>query len=190
MDDSILITTKKLLGLDDNYTPFDQDIIVFINGAMMVLQQLGVGPLKGFTITDATQTWSDFLPSDIMLDGVKQYIYLYVRLAFDPPASSVVMEAMNKQKAELEWRLREQAEFYPGDGSRPGYYEKDTVYSAVEPESGVQFSIDRLGSMTVETIGEEEIHCQCDCLDDDVPAGTIYGVDGDQSVFVTGRGGR
>ena len=63
MDDSILITTKKLLGLDDNYTPFDQDIIVFINSAMMVLQQLGVGPLKGFTVSDATQTWADFLPS-------------------------------------------------------------------------------------------------------------------------------
>lgn len=163
MDDSILITTKKLLGLDDNYTPFDQDIIVFINGAMMVLQQLGVGPLKGFTITDATQTWSDFLPSDVMLDGVKQYIYLYVRIAFDPPASSVVMEAMEKQKAELEWRLREQAEFYPGDGSRPGYYEK-----------------------TADTDSEKE----AEELPDEVPADPLYPVKGLQSVFVTGGGNR
>ena len=125
MDSSILNTIKKLVGLSVDYTPFDEDIKIFINGAMMVLQQLGVGPLKGFTVTDYTQSWSDFLPSDIMLEGVKQYIYLYVKMAFDPPASSVVMEAMEKQKQELEWRLREQAEFYPGDGSRRGYYQKE-----------------------------------------------------------------
>ena len=123
MESSILNTIKNLLGLDDNYTPFDQQILVFINGAMMVLQQLGVGPLKGFIVTDYTQTWGDFLPSDIMLDGVKHYIFLYVKMAFDPPASSVVMESMEKQKSELEWRLREQAEFYPGDGTRLGYYQ-------------------------------------------------------------------
>ena len=124
MNSSILSTIKKLIGLDVDYTPFDEDIKVFINGAMMVLQQLGVGPLQGFTVTDFTQTWDEFLPSDIMLEGVKQYIYLYVKMAFDPPASSVVMDAMEKQKQELEWRLREQAEFYPGDGSRLGYYEQ------------------------------------------------------------------
>lgn len=124
MDSSILNTIKKLIGLDVDYTPFDEDIKVFINGAMMVLQQLGVGPLKGFTVTDFTQTWGDFLPSDTMLDGVKQYIFLYVKMAFDPPASSVVMDALKSQKQELEWRLREQAEFFPGDGSRPGYYEQ------------------------------------------------------------------
>ena len=128
MDASILFTIKKLLGLDCNYTPFDQDILVFINGAMMVLQQLGVGPVNGFTVNDHLATWSDFLPEDIMLEGVKQYIFLYVKMAFDPPASSVVMEAMEKQKSELEWRLREQAEFYPGDGSRLGYWEaQDTT---------------------------------------------------------------
>lgn len=124
MDDSILITIKKLIGLDGNYTPFDTDIIVFINSAMMTLQQLGVGPLAGFTVSDYSQKWTDFLPSDIMLDGAKQYVYLCVKMAFDPPASSVVMEAYEKQKAELEWRLREQAEFYPGDGSRKGYWER------------------------------------------------------------------
>ena len=124
MEKSILNTIKKLLGLGVDYTPFDEDIKVFINGAMMVLQQLGVGPLTGFTVTSHEQTWADFLPSDTMLEGAKQYIYLYVKMAFDPPASSVVMDAMEKQKQEIEWRLREQAEFFPGDGSRPGYYEK------------------------------------------------------------------
>jgi len=118
MDDSILVTIKKLLGLDANYTPFDTDIIVFINGAMMVLQQLGVGPDTGYTITDSSQTWTEFLPSDVMLEAVKHYIFLYVRMVFDPPTSSVVMEAMNKQRAELEWRLREQVEFYKDSESQ------------------------------------------------------------------------
>lgn len=137
MGDSILITIKKLLGLDIDYTPFDQDIIVFINGAMMVLQQLGVGPVRGYTVTGHSQTWSEFLPSDIMLEGVKHYIYLYVKMAFDPPASSVVMDAMKAQRQELEWRLREQAEFYPGDGSRLGYYEQlDTNASSGAESSG------------------------------------------------------
>lgn len=124
MEKSILNTIKKLIGLGVEYTPFDEDIKVFINGAMMVLQQIGVGPKAGFTVTDYSQTWDDFLPSDTMLDGAKQYIYLYARTAFDPPSSSVVMEAIEKQKEELVWRLREQAEFYPGDGTRLGYYEK------------------------------------------------------------------
>ena len=123
MGDSILGTIKKLLGLDDNYTAFDTDIIVFINSAMMTLQQLGVGPERGLTVTGITEKWSDFIPTDMMLEGVKTYIYLCVRMTFDPPASSFVMDAMKQQKEELEWRLREQAEFYPGDGTRKGYWE-------------------------------------------------------------------
>lgn len=121
MEDSILVTIKKLLGLDCNYTAFDTDIVVFINSAMMTLQQLGVGPVEGFTVTGAGETWADFLPSDTMLEGVKSYIFLCVKMVFDPPTSSFVMDAMKQQKEELEWRLREQAEFYPGDGSRKGY---------------------------------------------------------------------
>lgn len=124
MEDSILITVKKMLGLDSNYTAFDTDIVVFINAAMMTLQQIGVGPLNGFTVTGATETWEDFLPSDMMLEGVKTYIYLSVKMTFDPPVTSFVMDAMKQQKEELEWRLREQAEFYPGDGSQKGYLEQ------------------------------------------------------------------
>lgn len=125
MEDSILVTIKKLLGLDCNYTAFDTDIVVFINTAMMTLQQLGVGPVEGFTVTGAGETWADFLPSDTMLEGVKSYIFLCVKMVFDPPSSSFVMDAMKQQKEELEWRLREQAEFYPGDGSRKGYYQNE-----------------------------------------------------------------
>ena len=123
MDDSILATVKKMLGLDINYDAFDTDVIVFINTTMMTLQQLGVGPTAGFTVSDISQKWNDFLPSDTMLEGVKTYIYLCVKMVFDPPVSSFVMDAMKQQKEELEWRIREQAEFYPGDGSRKGYWE-------------------------------------------------------------------
>lgn len=121
--ESILNTIKKMLGLDADYTPFDTDIMVFINSAMMTFQQLGVGPLNGLSITGPNETWNDLNPEGIMMDGVKNYIYLCVKMVFDPPSSSFVMEAMNKQKEELEWRLREQAAFYPGDGSKPGYYQ-------------------------------------------------------------------
>lgn len=124
MDDSILNTIKKMLGMAADYPAFDTDVIVFINSAMMVLQQYGVGPKAGFTITSATQTWSEFIPEGIHLESVKTYIYLSVKMAFDPPANSFVMDAMKQQKEELEWRLREQAEFYPGDGSRLGYWQQ------------------------------------------------------------------
>ena len=122
-DDSILLTIKKMLGMEMDYCAFDTDIIVFINSAMMTLQQLGVGPEQGFVVTGLNEMWSDFIPSDTMLEGVKSYIFLCVKMVFDPPTSSFVMESMKAQKEELEWRLREQAEFYPGDGSRKGYWE-------------------------------------------------------------------
>ena len=125
VDGSILQTVKKMLGLDVNYDAFDTDIIVFINSAMMTLQQLGVGPERGFVVTGLREMWSDFIPSDTMLEGVKSYLFLCVKMAFDPPTSSFVMDSMKSQKEELEWRLREQAEFYPGDGSRKGHYQKE-----------------------------------------------------------------
>lgn len=158
MDSSILNTIKKLIGLDVDYTPFDEDIKVFINGAMMVLQQLGVGPKTGFVVSDLTQTWGDFLPSDMMLEGAKQFIYLYVKMAFDPPASSVVMEAMKSQRQELEWRLREQAEFFPGDGSRLGYYEQLAAENNEEEKgSGDRFLQTEAGIVRIVSVREESI---------------------------------
>lgn len=124
MEESILYTIKKMLGLQANYNVFDTDIITFINSALMTLQQIGVGPNGGFAITDEYALWSDFIPGNIMLEGVKTYIYLSVKLLFDPPGNSVVTESMKSLKEELEWRLREQAEFYPGDGSRKGYWQQ------------------------------------------------------------------
>lgn len=131
MSDSILNTIKKTLGLEADYDAFDTEIIVFINSAMMTLQQLGIGPTRGFIITNSEQTWSDFLQTDKMLEGVKHYIYLCVRMVFDPPGSSFVMDSMKQQKEELEWRLREQSEYFPGeeDASQDSETTTDVVYA-------------------------------------------------------------
>ena len=71
----------------------------------MILNQLGVGPSKGFSITDATSTWSEFIPNESSIEAVKSYVYLKVRLLFDPPTSSAAIESYNKMIAEFEWRI-------------------------------------------------------------------------------------
>ena len=103
--DSILTSIKKLLGIAEEYEHFDSDIVMYINSAFSVLTQLGVGPEEGFRIEDASKTWFEFLYDDTRLEFVKTFIYLKVRLAFDPPLSSAVMEAINRQISELEWRI-------------------------------------------------------------------------------------
>lgn len=109
--ESILTSVKKMLGIMEDYTHFDSDIIIHINSVFMILSQLGVGPANGFTITDESNNWSDFLPSDNKnFESVKTYVYLKVKLLFDPPMSSAVMEAMKQMISELEWRLNVEAE--------------------------------------------------------------------------------
>ena len=105
MNDSILTSIKKLLGITEEYEHFDQDIIIHINSVFMILNQLGVGPSNGFSITDKTAVWSDFISERANLESVKSYIYLKVRLLFDPPTTSAVMESMNRMISELEFRL-------------------------------------------------------------------------------------
>lgn len=105
MSDSILVSIKKLLGITEEYDYFDADIIMHINMALMVLYQLGVGPKTPFTIEDASATWSDFMGDSTDLAGVKTYVFLKVKLVFDPPQSSAAMEAIKQNIAELEWRL-------------------------------------------------------------------------------------
>lgn len=102
---SILTTIKKLLGIDSSDTSFDADIIMHINTTMMILNHLGVGPLDTFLITGDTETWEQFLGTTKNIDGVKSYVYLKVKLLFDPPTSSFVLEANNRVISELEWRL-------------------------------------------------------------------------------------
>ena len=110
MNDSILTSIKKLLGITEEYEHFDQDIIIHINSVFMILNQLGVGPSNGFSITDKTAVWSDFISEGANLESVKSYIYLKVRLLFDPPTTSAVMESMNRMISELEFRLNVSAE--------------------------------------------------------------------------------
>lgn len=108
--ESILTSIKKLLGIEDDYTAFDTDIIININSVFMTLNQLGVGPKSGFSISGKETSWSAYLGDSKLVEGVKMYVYLKVRLAFDPPNHAFVIESINKQIAELEWRLTVQAE--------------------------------------------------------------------------------
>ena len=103
--DSILTSIKKLLGIEEECKDFDSDIIMHINSVFMILTQMGVGPKEGFSIHDKTTTWNDFLKDDQNLEGIKSYIHLKVKLIFDPPLSSAVIEVINKTINELEWRL-------------------------------------------------------------------------------------
>ena len=108
--ESILISIKKLLGITEEYDQFDPDIIMHINSVFMILTQLGVGPAEGFSIEDDTAVWTDFIQDIKKLESVKTYIYLKVKLVFDPPLSSAVIESMNRLINELEWRLNVAAE--------------------------------------------------------------------------------
>lgn len=105
MNESILTSIKAQLGIQEEYTAFDQQIIMHINSVLMVLKQLGVGPTTGFTISDKTATWNDFLSSDKNLEATKSYVGMRVRMLFDPPTTSIVAESMNRMINEFEWRL-------------------------------------------------------------------------------------
>lgn len=103
---SILNTTKKNLGIDSRYDVFDLDILTHINSVLFTLNQLGVGPVDGFRVEDANTSWDDYLGTDDKnLSAVKSYMYLRVRLLFDPPTTSFAIDAMKKQAEEFEWRL-------------------------------------------------------------------------------------
>lgn len=108
--ESILTSIKKLLGIAEEYNHFDQDIIMHINSVFSVLTQLGVGPANGFSITDKDATWNDFIKDDPKLEMIKSYMHQKVRLLFDPPLSSAVMESTNHILSELEWRINVAAE--------------------------------------------------------------------------------
>ena len=104
--DSILTSIKKLLGIDEADTNFDVDVIFHINTTLSILSQLGVGE-KSFSIEDKDAEWKDFLSDMTNLELIKSYIFMKVKLIFDPPQSSAVIEVMNRQISELEWRINE-----------------------------------------------------------------------------------
>jgi len=100
---SILDSVKALLGIvDDN--SFDAELILHINSVFSILTQLGIGPPEGFYITNSSDTWNKFLGNAIDLELVKSYVYLRVRLLFDPPQNSFLVESIKKQCEEFEWR--------------------------------------------------------------------------------------
>lgn len=108
--ESILTSIKKLLGPTEEDTQFDANIIMHINSVFSTLTQLGVGPNEGFSIADKKSVWSDFMEENPRLEAVKTYMYLRVKLVFDPPLSSALIASMERQIAELEWRLNVAAE--------------------------------------------------------------------------------
>ena len=99
------MTIRKLVCGNPYADHFDTALLLHINACFSVLNQLGVGPEKGFVVTDETQNWSDYTADSTVLNLVKIYITLKVRLIFDPPLTSSVLEAMNKEISQLEWRL-------------------------------------------------------------------------------------
>lgn len=115
MNESILTSVKKLLGITEAYNHFDADIIMHINTVFMMLMQLGVGPDNGFAISDASATWGDFLQSSKQLEAVRSYVYLRVKMMFDPPQAGAVIQSTERLISELEFRLN--VEVDPGESS-------------------------------------------------------------------------
>lgn len=105
MEESILITIKKMLGIDEEDDSFDVDIITHINSVFATLRQLGFGPKEGFSIDDEVAVWDDYLESIVYLNSIKTYIYLKVKKLFDPPQNSTLMDSLNSSINEFEWRI-------------------------------------------------------------------------------------
>jgi hypothetical protein len=136
MSESILISTKKILGIAADYTFFDTDIITHINSVFSTLNQLGIGPVDGFMIMDETEEWDEFLIDDPRKNSVRSYMYLRVRLLFDPPATSYLISSMKEQVTELEWRLNvvRETDLYPFVPVVPIDPDEPTVLVAVKGE--------------------------------------------------------
>lgn len=109
MNDSILNSVKLQLGILPEYTVFDQQLILAINTAFSILHQLGVGPKDGYAIEDESNRWDEVVTKQ-SLNMVKSYVFLKVKLLFDPPATSFVLDAYNKQLSEMEWRINSEVE--------------------------------------------------------------------------------
>lgn len=123
---SILDTTKKMIGVDPENTEFDIDIITHINSVFAILQQLGVGPVEGFAIEDNTTLWSVYTIDNLLVNSVKTFMYLQVRVWFDPPSTSADLTAKKEQLLELQWRLNVAVDTIPHEPEVPEE-ELDTV---------------------------------------------------------------
>jgi hypothetical protein len=110
VEQRILVSVKKVLNLPESDTSFDLDITMHINSALMRLKQLGVGPSEGFMIEDATDTWDAFVGDDPRWNQVRTYVYMAVRLVWDPPSTPVALASMERQVDKLEWLLNVERE--------------------------------------------------------------------------------
>lgn len=143
-DDSILDSTKKVLGMGADYTAFDTDVTMHINMVFATLNQLGVGPTIGFAIEDATATWGDFLGTNLAFNMVKTYTYLKIKMVFDPPQTHFTIQAMRDQITELETRIqivRESTQWVdPLPALQPMRNDPEVWYEEpyVDPYAGVQ----------------------------------------------------
>lgn len=108
--ESILTSIKKMLGITEDDTSFDPDIIMHINSVFMILRQLGIGPPEGFSIEGKNAVWKDFISDNALIESVKSYVYMKVRLIFDPPTSTAMIDSSQRLIGELEWRLNVAAE--------------------------------------------------------------------------------
>ena len=126
--ENILDSIKKLLGIDEADLNFDQELIMHINSVFMVLNQLGVGPVGGFKISSNEETWTDFVGARLDLESVKSYIYLKVRLLFDPPQNSFLIDSISNQIDEHEWRLLAQVELYAITAAALLEEDEETIY--------------------------------------------------------------
>lgn len=125
MEASILNSTKKILGMTDDYTVFDTDIVTHINSALSILTQIGIGENEDIVIEDSSTLWDDLDLPQNQLNLVRTYVFLKVRMLFDPPTTSFLIEATNKQIEEFEMRL--------------SYFREDLIPLEVEEEEVVEF---------------------------------------------------
>lgn len=103
--DGILTSVKKLLGIAEEYTQFDADILIHINSVFLTLHELGIGPDEGFAVDEYT-TWTDYISDNtLLLNAVKTYMCLKVKMLFDPSLTSSVTDLMKEEVKELEWRM-------------------------------------------------------------------------------------
>lgn len=144
MTQSILLTIKKMLGIAEEYHAFDLDIITHINSVFLFLYQFGVGPETPYQITDETQEWSEFQTE---IPGIPTYVYLKVRLLFDPPTNSFLVDSMKEQIKELEWRFDMQQEHGPEKPEEPTPEEVGiALYSMIQPRGGKRSDHSNSGS--------------------------------------------
>lgn len=114
--DSILLTIKSMLGLDETYKVFDKELIVYINTAINVLEQLGIGQ-DGFTVVSESDTWDSYVTDLAKMESIKTYIYIRTKLLFDPPSNSTLSKSLEDTARELEWRLNVKVEHLQNTGT-------------------------------------------------------------------------